>query len=194
MPAGDVRRNAYEEALGVAEQIGDRPVAAIAAFNLGTAHMDIPAIRDLPQAERWYRRSLELRDERDRLGRGKCLGQLGYVAFERFQEARSAGRPEAELVGHLNTAVGFYHQALDLLPDNAVNDLAVTHNQLGMIYYTPATSTAPCRTTASRHPLLRSVGQRLSRRRNPLQRRVGPGPIRPRGRCPRVRPRRAPQL
>ena len=125
---------AYEEALGLSEQIGDRPAAAIAAFNLGHAYMDIPAIRDLPQAERWYRRSLELHDERDRLGRGKCLGQLGSVAFERFQEARSAGRPEAELVGHLNTAVGFYHQALDLLPDNAVNDLAVAHNQLGEIY------------------------------------------------------------
>ena len=125
---------AYEEALGVAEQIGDRPAAAIAAFNLGTAYKNIPAIRDLPQAERWYRRSLELHDERDRLGRGKCHNQLGYVAFERFQEARSAGRPAEELVAHLNTAVGFYHQALDLLPDNAVNDLAVTHNQLGAIY------------------------------------------------------------
>jgi tetratricopeptide (TPR) repeat protein len=91
-------------------------------------------MRDWPEAEHWYHRSLELRDERDRLGRGKCHMQLGYVAFERFQEARSAGRPEAELVGHLNTAVGFYHQALDLLPDNAVNDLAVTHNALGVTY------------------------------------------------------------
>ena len=28
----------------------------------------------------------------------------------------------------------FYHQALDLLPPNAVDDLAVTHNALGVIY------------------------------------------------------------
>ena len=112
------------------------PVPPVAGLQPGHAYKDIPAIRDLPQAERWYRRSLELTDERDRLGRGKCHDQLGYVAFERFQEARSAGRPEAELVGHLNTAVGFYHQALDLLPDNAVNDLAVTHNALGAIYRT----------------------------------------------------------
>ena len=34
-----------EQALKLAEQIGDRPAAAIAAFNLGHAYMDIPAIR-----------------------------------------------------------------------------------------------------------------------------------------------------
>jgi len=125
---------AYEEALALLDQIGDRPAAAMAALNVGNAYMVIPAIRNLPQAERWYRRNLELRDERDRLGRGGCHMQLGSVAFERFQEARSAGRPAEELVGHLNTAVGFYHQALDLLPDNAVNHLTVAHNQLGAIY------------------------------------------------------------
>ena len=50
----------YEEALDLAEQIGERAGAATCAFNLGTAYKDIPAIRDLDQAEHWYRRSLEL--------------------------------------------------------------------------------------------------------------------------------------
>ena len=125
---------AHEEALALYEQIGDRPAGAIGSLALGNAYMVIPAIRDLLQAERWYRRSLELADERDWLGRGQCHMQLGYVAFARFQEARSAGRPEGELLGYLNTALGFYHQALDLLPDNAVNELAVTYDQLGAIY------------------------------------------------------------
>ena len=35
---------------------------------------------------------------------------------------------------HLNTAVDYYQQALALLPPDAVDDLAVTHNQLGVIY------------------------------------------------------------
>jgi tetratricopeptide (TPR) repeat protein len=35
---------------------------------------------------------------------------------------------------HLNNAVGLYHQALDLLPPTAVDDLAVTHSQFGIIY------------------------------------------------------------
>ncbi len=37
---------------------------------------------------------------------------------------------------HLNAAVDYYQQALALLPPDAVNDLAVTHNQLGGIYTT----------------------------------------------------------
>lgn len=35
---------------------------------------------------------------------------------------------------HLNAAVEYYQQALALLPPDAVDDLAVTHNQLGNIY------------------------------------------------------------
>jgi len=125
---------AYEEAIPLYQRIGDQAAEAVAAFNLGHAYMQLPAIRDLAQAERWYRRSLELRAERDRLGRGKCHNQLGAVARERFLEARAANRPEEELLRHLNAAVGFYQQALKLLPPNAVDDLAVAHNQLGNIH------------------------------------------------------------
>lgn len=38
------------------------------------------------------------------------------------------------MLRHVNEAVQSYQQALELLPDNAVNDLAVAHNQLGMIF------------------------------------------------------------
>jgi tetratricopeptide (TPR) repeat protein len=126
--------SAYEESLELSEQIGEKAGAAICAFNLGRAYTDIPAIRDLAQAERWYRRSLELHDERDRLGRSNCLNQLGLVAQERFREARKVARSEEELLRHLNAAVQYYHQALDLTPPNAVDALAVTHNALGAIY------------------------------------------------------------
>jgi tetratricopeptide (TPR) repeat protein len=56
------------------------------------------------------------------------------VAYKRFQDAQEAKRPEAELLRHLNDAAGFYGQALDLTLPDAVDDLAVTHNQLGNIY------------------------------------------------------------
>jgi tetratricopeptide (TPR) repeat protein len=123
----------YEEAIPLCQRIGDKPEEAIIAFNLGHAYKDIPALRDLVQAERWYQRSLELFDERDSR-RAQCLGQLGLVAYERFKEARAANKPEEELLKHINAALQFYQQALALLPPNAVNDLAVTHNQLGVIY------------------------------------------------------------
>jgi tetratricopeptide (TPR) repeat protein len=125
---------AYEEALELSERIGERAVAAACAFNLGHAFKDLPALRDLDQAERWYRRSLELFDERDRLRRGQCASQLGLVAYERFREARTAERPKEEILRHLNEAVRLYHESLDLLPADAINELAVAHNQLGAIY------------------------------------------------------------
>jgi tetratricopeptide (TPR) repeat protein len=123
-----------EEAISLYQRIGDHATEAISAFNLGHAYKNLPALRDLAQAERWYRRSLELLDERDGLGRSKCLTTLGNVARERFKEAWAAKRPEEELLQHINDAARFYHQALDLLPPDAVDDLAVTHNQLGLIY------------------------------------------------------------
>jgi len=125
---------AYKESLTLVKKIGDQTGAAICAFNLGGAYKNLPALRDLAQAERWYRRSLELIDERDRLGRAKRLSQLGLVAYECFKEARAGARPEEELLRHLNDAAGFYGQALDLLPPDAVDDLAVTDHGLGVIY------------------------------------------------------------
>lgn len=123
-----------KEAITLHQKLGDHATEAISAFNLGHAYKNLPTLRDLAQAEGWYQRSLDLLDERDRLGRGKCLITLGIVAHERFKNARKANAPNDELLKHLNNAVRFYRQAIDLLPPNAVNDLAVTHNGLGIIY------------------------------------------------------------
>ena len=138
---GDIQREqgqsecveAYQEAIALYQHIGDRATEAISAFNLGHAYLTLPALRDLAQAERWYRRALELFGERDPR-QAQCVGQLGLVAYERFQEARAANKPEEEPLRHLNAAVQFYQQALALIPPNAVDDLAVAHNQLGNIY------------------------------------------------------------
>ena len=124
----------YKEDFRLAKQIGDQSGAAVDAFNLGHAYEEISSIRDLKQVEHWYQRSLELRNSQDLEGRARCLGQLGYVAWERFTEARSAHAQEETLLGHINSALSYYHQALDMLPSNAVKDLAVVHNQLGGIY------------------------------------------------------------
>ena len=122
---------AYRESLDLAMQIGDRPGAAVAALSLGHAHLDL---RDLDEAERWYRKSLELRAEGDLLGGVGCLGQLGHVALERFKEARKAKKPESKLRGHLNDALRSYNQALDMTPPDAIGQLAVAHQALGSIH------------------------------------------------------------
>jgi tetratricopeptide (TPR) repeat protein len=124
----------YKEAYELALRINDRPSAATAAFNLGNAYIGSPAIRDLVEAERWYRQGLELYSKEDRLRRARCLGQLGRVAYERSRQAREAARPERELLEHLNDALRLSVDALDLTPQDAIVDLAASHNQLGNIY------------------------------------------------------------
>jgi tetratricopeptide (TPR) repeat protein len=128
--------DSYQEAMDVFERIGAQTEAAVIAFNLGHAYLgdEVPALRDLAQAEQWYRRNLELRSEGDHLGRGKTLGQLGLVAYERFKEAREVGQPEAVLREHWSAALHAYQQALDMFPPDAVDELATCHNQLGNIY------------------------------------------------------------
>jgi tetratricopeptide (TPR) repeat protein len=125
---------AYEEALLLSGQIGDRAGVSTCAMNLGHAFKNLPALRDLDQAERWYRNSFDLTDESDRLIRGRCMVQLGLVAYERFCEAFTAERPKEELIRHFSEAVRFYLEALELLPPDAIDDLGVTHNVLGAIY------------------------------------------------------------
>jgi tetratricopeptide (TPR) repeat protein len=124
----------YQEALALAERIGDAQAAAICAFNLGQAFSELELIRDLSLAEKWCRRSLDLHAQEDRIGRAKCLSQLGSLAYRRFLAAREAQRQD-DCVAQLTQAARNYEQALTLLPADAVGDLDVTHNQLGILYH-----------------------------------------------------------
>jgi tetratricopeptide (TPR) repeat protein len=124
----------YQEALTLAQRIRDTAAESVLATSLGNACLDVPSLRDLDQAQHWHQRSLDLESERNRVGRAKSLGSLGNVAYERFREARAANQPEAVLVGHLNAALDGYQQALDLFPADDAEDLAVAHNQIGIIY------------------------------------------------------------
>jgi len=124
----------YREALDMASASGNTVGQAIYAFNLGHAYKDIADLRNLDEAERWYRMSLDLHAADDRLGRGRCVGQLGLVAYERFEDARTAGRPTEELARHIAGAARLYEQALDMIPATAVTERGIIHNQLGNIY------------------------------------------------------------
>ncbi len=125
----------YRESLALDDALDDPVGQAICAFNLGHVYQDIIDVRDLDEAERWYRRSLDLRSSGDRIGRGRCLGQLGGVAYQRFQDARDAKRPAEELVPHLVEAATLYEQALGLMPPRAISELGIAHNALGSIYH-----------------------------------------------------------
>jgi tetratricopeptide (TPR) repeat protein len=124
----------YREALDLADAVGNTAAQAVYAFNLGHAYKDIADLRNLDEAELWYRKSLDLRPPDDRLGRGRCVAQLGLVARERFKAARIAKRPVEELTRHLVEAAGLYERALDMMPATAVTERGTIHHQLGNIY------------------------------------------------------------
>ena len=124
----------YKEALYLLERSGDGPAAAICAFNLGQTYGNLTAILDLDIAEGWYRRSLELQQAEDNMARAGCFLQLGSVAYQRFVSARASRRLSEEIFGYLSLAGRYYHQALELCPSEAVQELAATYNQLGTVY------------------------------------------------------------
>jgi hypothetical protein len=124
----------YREALDLAGAAGDTVGQANNAFNLGHAYKEIAALRNLDEAERWYRMSLDLHAPDDGLGRARCVGQLGAVAYDRFEDAKTAKRPREELSRHLTEAARRYEQALEMIPATAVPERGIAHNELGVIY------------------------------------------------------------
>jgi tetratricopeptide (TPR) repeat protein len=124
----------YQEALALDQRIGDRAAEAQDAHTLGNACLQVPGLRDLDQAEKWYQRSLSLRPESDQLGRAVSLGQLGAVALDRFEDALAAGQAEPVLLEHLNAALRFYQQSLDLTPAGDHETQDIVEGQLGNIY------------------------------------------------------------
>jgi tetratricopeptide (TPR) repeat protein len=124
----------FREALDLANAIGDTTGQGIIAFNLGHVYKNVADLRNLDEAEGWYRKSLDLHDPDDRFGRGLCVAQLGSIAHQRFVDAWRAARPVEELGRHLAEASRLYEQVLDMLPATALTERGTAHNELGRIY------------------------------------------------------------
>jgi tetratricopeptide (TPR) repeat protein len=122
----------FREALSLAEGFDTAQLSPALAFNLGRGYEGLDAIRDLAQAERWYGQSLDLCAKEDRLGRARCLIQLGNVAYRRAGDAAKATRAP-EFVGQLENAERYTKKALELLPGSAIEDLRAAHYQMGLI-------------------------------------------------------------
>jgi tetratricopeptide (TPR) repeat protein len=123
----------FQEALALVHRIGNRPEEAQHAGSLGNAYM-LPGLRDLEQAEHWFKHSLSLRPDSDRLGRAMNLGSLGHLALERFDDARDADEVGPVLLKYLSGALSSYQQALDLFSADDHQNRGITENQLGLIH------------------------------------------------------------
>jgi tetratricopeptide (TPR) repeat protein len=120
----------FQACFDLMERLDDAGQAK-AASSLGTVYH---RLGDLDQSQHWHERSLELRSADNRIGRAISHGSLANVAYQRFQAAKAAGAPDAELLVHLNAARTGHQDVLDLLPPDHHQHRATAHNQLGIIY------------------------------------------------------------
>jgi tetratricopeptide (TPR) repeat protein len=121
-----------KEALKINIMIGEFSSSASCCHQLGNAFLLIPSIRNLNEARKWFNRSLKLRREPDRLGRGKIANELGYVALE---EAKETEKSSIKWQNKISEALKYYMMALEIFPPDSITELAITHNQIGMIYF-----------------------------------------------------------
>jgi tetratricopeptide (TPR) repeat protein len=124
----------YQEAIGLYQRIGERMEEAQDAGSLGNAYMIVPELQDFDRAEYWFRHSLSLRPDSDKVGRARNFRSLGRLATARFDLAREAGEAESVLREHLNAALESFQQALELTPANDHEQQATAQSQLGAIY------------------------------------------------------------
>ena len=139
---GVVRQQGFPEpdidegAVNLKERLGDTETASNGRLNLAwSIYTDNGSLRNLARAERWLQRSLELKKEEDRLGKGACCAELGRVSWERFGEARKANREQMELLRFLNDARQYYLRALENDPPDDWAGLAAHNRELGPICF-----------------------------------------------------------
>lgn len=138
---GDIKREqkdpgcvqSYLEAMKLFQRIGGRREESMSAYNLGRAYEEVPGIRDLDQAERWYNRYLALMADDDITGHIALQIELGNLAQQRFEESRKAGEAPEQQARHANAAIAAYQKALELIPADEIEALGTTYNQLGII-------------------------------------------------------------
>ena len=124
----------FPEIIRIARRNGDKATEAMVEFDLGHAHKDLPAIRDLEAAEAAYQRSLDLHDPNDSLGRSMCIKQIGTVHHERFLDACKSNEPVEVLQRHAQAAEKLYLEGLRLSSKDTLTNLAPLHNCLGALY------------------------------------------------------------
>ena len=123
-----------KDAIEISRRIDDKPTEEVAEFNLGHAYLQVNGILDLDKGEAAYRRSLDLLDPNDVLGRSKTIAQIGMVHHRRFRDARKRREPVQTLLKHLEGAETFALEALQCCPVYALRELGNHHNSLGTVY------------------------------------------------------------
>ena len=124
-----------QEAVDLAQKLGDRETAAQWTFDLGLAYTDELGVRNLDLADRWFQQSLALKDDDDRLGKAACYAELGRVSWEHFGMARKSNMAQVDLMRHLSDARQHYMRAIENDPPDDWVKLAHHNQELGHICF-----------------------------------------------------------
>jgi hypothetical protein len=125
----------YEEAYQLAVRIGDKVGQMNVSLRLGNTYFELGEDDDdLGRGQYWYQQMLSVLDENDRLGRASAWGQLGLIAYRRFEQAQRRQEAHSVLEEHWKTALAAIQEDLRLAPPDAVEHLAVTNMNLGALY------------------------------------------------------------
>ena len=124
-----------QEAIDLAEKLGETETAARWTYELGLAYTDEPGVRNLDQADRYFQQSLGFRDDDDRLGKAACYAELGRVSWELFGSARKSNMAQVDLMRFLSDARQHYMRAIENDPPDDWVQLAHHNQELGHICF-----------------------------------------------------------
>jgi tetratricopeptide (TPR) repeat protein len=125
----------FDRAIELSVLIGDTEGQAHAIFNRGGAYATVEAIRDFRVADRCYRDAFHLAEKTNRHFRGRCLGQRGYIALERYKNGLDPKMPDEPDPQLILNAIRFYEEGLRLLgEDSPISDRLTFENQLCNCY------------------------------------------------------------
>jgi len=121
------------ESIRIYRTLQDRAQLSVRLFNLGHVFKNVPQLRNLDEAAKYYTEAYKSYPEHDYLARAQCLGQLGALSLARLENGVESGLSERQMLRHLNDSVHYYEDALRMIPSDALIDLARVHNQLGAV-------------------------------------------------------------
>jgi tetratricopeptide (TPR) repeat protein len=124
-----------EQALAIFEELRDSPSIARAAGNIANVYLRIPELLDLDLAEKWLLTAIEHYGE-DKMGRAKCIGQLAQVKCAQLDRLLETGTDREAAQQAWSAASALVSEMFRVLPDEAIRELAVTHDLAAHLYRT----------------------------------------------------------
>jgi hypothetical protein len=128
--AADLLREAFQ----IAVQLGLQRLQADVASDLGEIYREMPAVRDLAQAEIWMQIALKLRGAQPSDARSELLLRLSQVRIQRFLSLADSEQGTRESRGLLDAAIANLQQARRETSQQNQSLLMMIEFQLGAAY------------------------------------------------------------